>query len=87
MTALEVKAGTQGKVIKDGREWRGENFKDHAVTKDLLFFAEDIAIDPLGNLSPVGGVTIGGAWAKAGWYGFRRDGWVLMVPFSDVIAA
>ena len=87
MIALEVKAGTQGKVIKDGREWRGENFKDHTVTKDLLFFAEDIAIDPLGNLSPVDGVTVGGAWAKAGWYGFRRDGWVLMVPFSDVITA
>ena len=88
MIALEVKAGTKGKVIKDGREWHGDNFKDHTATKDLLFFAEDIVIDPIGKLGPApNGVTVGGAWAKAGWYGFKRDGWVLMVPFSDVIAA
>jgi len=87
MIALEVKKGTKGKVIKEGKEWHGSNIKDHTTTKDLLFFAEDIRIDPLGNLGPdPNGVTIGGAYAKAGWYGFYRDGWYLLVPFGDVTA-
>ena len=86
MIALEVKKGTKGKVIQDGKEWRGENFKEHTTTKDLLFFAEDIIVDPFGKLGPVGGVTVGGAWARAQWYGFRRDGWILLIPRSEVSA-
>ena len=87
MIALEVKEGTEGKVIREGKEWHGSNFKAHTTTKDLMFFAEDIVIDPLGHIGPSpNGVTVGGTWAKAGWYGFYREGWYLLVPFDKVIA-
>lgn len=87
MVALQVKKGTVGQIIKDGEEWASYNFREHAATKDLLFFAEDIVCDPLGHRGPVGGATIGGAWARAGYYGFLRDGWVFLVPMSGVECA
>lgn len=86
MVALEVKKGTKGQIIRDGQEWTGNNFREFETTKDLLFFAEEIAIDPLFKLGQVGTNTIGAAWALAGWYGFRRQGYVLLVPFDDVHA-
>ena len=88
MIALEVKKGTDGLVIKDGKEWVAPNFTNHTTTKDLLFFAEDIRIDPLGKVGcgPQDCVTIGGVYAAGGWYGFERDGWILLVPFAEVEA-
>ena len=88
MIALNVKQGTKGKVIKTGVEWRGDNFVEHTTTRDLMFFAEDIRIDPTGNIGPhPQGVTIGGAYARAGYYGFERDGYILLVAAHDVVCA
>jgi len=104
MIALLVKAGTDVKVIAPNTEWLGQNFEDQRTTEDQMFFAEDIEIDPLGhvNLGPQHDHVVGGAWAKAGWYGFllrpqdqrgrprqiadAKTHPVMMVPFSAVEA-
>jgi len=86
MRAFEVKKGTKCSVIKDGAEWTSNHFKPFTTTKDLLFFVEEIAIDPAGivGCGPQHKNVIGGAWAAGGYYGFRRDGYCLMVPLNSV---
>jgi hypothetical protein len=86
MRAFEIKTGTIVSVIKEGKEWYGPNFEEHETTKDNLFFLEEIAIDPMGHVGtgPQHRVTIGGAYAKAGYYGFLRDGWYMLVPMDKV---
>ena len=87
MRAFEIKAGTVVRVIKDGQEWYGPNFQSHTTTQDNLFFLEEVAIDPFGKVGcgPQFKKTIGGHYAKSGWYGFRRDGWCILVPMGQVI--
>lgn len=83
---FEIKAGTEVKVIRDGKEWYSDNFRIHVTKEDNLFDKEEMIIDPTGIASwcpPINGVTVGSAYAKAGWYGFRRDGWALLVPASN----
>ena len=89
MLALNVAKGTKGLVIKDGKEWVAPNFITHTTTRDLMFFVEDIRIDPLGHVGcgPQDVATIGGAYAKGGWYGFERDGYILLVGADDVVCA
>lgn len=84
--ALSIPKGTKALVIKDGKEWRGDNFHDYVTTKNLMFFREEIAVDPVGSLGACRhhAVTIGGDIARKGYYGFRRDGYVLLVHFNDV---
>ena len=86
MRAFEVKKGTVVQVIKEGREWATPNFIERECKKDNLFFLEDIRIDPIGKLGPMpGGVTIGGHYAHLGYYGFERDGYIMLVHSAKVI--
>ena len=89
MIALVVKKCTEVKTIQDGLEWMGENIKSEVLAEDKMFFAEDIRIDPLGNVGcgPKDSYVVGGTWAKAGWYGFQDGHRVLLVPFNKVIAS
>ncbi|MHC4088682.1 MAG: hypothetical protein ACYSVY_00110 [Planctomycetota bacterium] len=88
MLALIVKQGTTVQCIKKGKEWYTENFIKHETTKDVMFFREDIRVDPVGKLSTAATryhkATIGGAYASGGWYGFERDGWYMLVPMDKV---
>ena len=88
MIALVVKKCTEVKTIQDGQEWKWENVKSETLAEDKMFFAEDIRIDPLGNVGcgPGNPNVIGGTWAKAGWYGFQDGNRCLLVPFNKVIA-
>ena len=84
---FEILAGTQVRVIKVGREWYSQNFRMWTTKNDNYFDKEEMRIDPTGIASwcpPLHGVTIGSAYAKAGWYGFERDGYVLLCPASHV---
>lgn len=86
MRAFEVKSGTVVRVIENSKEWVAPNFVEHECKNDNLFFLEDVAIDPLGKQGPdPNGVTIGGYYAKMGYYGFARDRWTLLVPMDKVI--
>ena len=83
---FEIKAGTAVKCIKEHQEWFVNNFRSHTTKADQLFGKEEVAVDPVGKLGAHRGMpcTIGGQYAANGWYGFRRDGWVMLVPVPDV---
>ncbi len=86
MLALIVPAGTETRVIRSGKPWSSNNIKVHVTATENLFFREDIVVDPVGNLGTnrSHSHTIGGTYAEAGWYGFERDGWILLVPANKV---
>jgi len=87
MRAFIIKQGTPVKVIRDGKEWRSENFIDHTTAKENMFFIEDMTVDPTGISKTAcvpGTVVVGSAWAGAGYYGFHRDGYTMMVQFGYV---
>jgi len=88
MIALIVPKNTEVTVIKDNTEFYGNNLKQHVTTKENMFFAEDIRIDPLGNVGcgPQDESTIGGWYAEHGYYGFARDGWIMLVHARHVEA-
>lgn len=81
-----VEKGTECKVIKDGKEWYASNFIDHKTKEDQVFDKGEMIVDPTGIAkswccTPRDQV-IGGDYAKAGYYGFRRDGWAILVHHS-----
>jgi len=87
MRAFTIKKGTPAKVIRDGKEWLNDNFVNHTTTKDNMFFIEDMTVDPTGISKTAcvpGTVVVGSAWAGAGYYGFRKDGYTLLVQFDYV---
>ena len=84
-----VREGAEIKISQDGKNPIGFiAWKNHVTTKFNVFDKCELAIDPtgIGRLACVPGdrVTIGGALAKKGWYGFRRDGFLLLVDPRDV---
>jgi hypothetical protein len=84
---FEIKAGTEVRVIKVGQEWYAQNFKEWTTRQDNLFDKEQMTIDPTGIASwcpPLKGVTIGSAYADAGWYGFQDQGYIILCPASKV---
>ena len=90
MKLFSVSKGTKVRVIEDGQEWYSDNIKNHETSENHAFELEEMCVDPVrtngGN--PASSAfdlnTVGGDWARAGWYGFRRDGWVILIPFNDV---
>lgn len=84
---FEIKAGTEVKVIKVGKEWYSENFKNWTTCQDNLFEKEEMRIDPTGIASwcpSLNGITIGSAYAKGGYYGFESQGYIVLCPAKDV---
>ena len=72
MKMFTVEAGTKVKLIKTNTEWYTYNFVDHTLKHDQSFFLEDVRIDPVGRVANCrGNVTVGSAWAEAGFYGFQ----------------
>jgi hypothetical protein len=87
-----VSAGTPVKVHDNSRGSYGYSTEDRVTKRELSFTLEDVRIDPVGQVGRSrGGVTIGSAWAEAGWYGFGYEdgpcghkGWMVLVPASAV---
>ena len=87
MIAFQVKKGTVVHCIEDGKEWAAPNIREHETVKDNLFFLEELIVDPTGISRTAcipNCVTIGSAYAGAGFYGFRRDGWSMLVRADQV---
>ena len=86
MKLFKIPKGTEVRCIRDGVPWFSGNFREHVTKEDQLFDVEEVCVDPVGNLGTnrTHGNMVGAAYARNGWYGFRRDGWVLLVPSSLV---
>lgn len=83
-----VERGTEAKVIKVGKDWYAKNFQNHITKETNVFGKEEMIIDPAGinkTCPPLKGITIGSAYADAGNYGFKREGWIILVHASKVV--
>ena len=77
MKLFKIKRDTPVRAVKSRTEWYPANMVDTVTKKDNLFELEDMIVDPLkAGQYPL---TIGDSYAKAGWYGFEKDGWVMLV--------
>lgn len=73
MKAFIIEAGTEVKMIPV-ETYSGGGFmalRDYTTKAEKMFFVEDVIVDPIGSVgSGPSEKTVGGVWAKAGWYGF-----------------
>jgi len=84
-----VREGAEVQVIKDRKDWAyPKNWTNHVTKEFNVFDKTELAIDPTGiarwACGPSDMITIGGTYAKAGYYGFTRDGWTMVVHPKDV---
>lgn len=94
MKLFLIPAGTDTKVIRGGKEWFSHNFEAHTTRLDNTFPLEQLIVDPVGKVGASrGGVTVGSAYAEAGYYGFAdeayisshgRRGFAMLVPGNRV---
>lgn len=79
MRFFKVPAGTLVRTIKVNDEWYS---KSETTSRDTFFEVEDIRIDPMGHVGvgPQYFKTVGGVWAKLGYYGFK----IMASPTSEV---
>lgn len=82
-----IRQGAEVLVIKDGKEWYGHNFQKHITQKFNVFDTHELTIDPSGigkfACTP-GPVTVGSAYASAGYFGFNRDGFTMLADPADM---
>jgi len=80
-----VPKGTLVKVKKARAEFYPKNIKDHVTKKDNLFDKHEVVLDPIGKLGCCqNDHVIGGHYEKAGYYGFLREGWQVIVSANKV---
>ena len=87
MGMFGVKKNTKGLVIKKGKEWHTKNFINHSTKEDNWFHKGELIIDPTGISKYAcvpNCVSVGSSYAGAGYYGFEREGWYLLVPAKNV---
>lgn len=86
MKLFTIKSGTPCRVVKVGNEWTPGNILTHETEHENVFEVEDIAIDPVGRVNCHAGMTrtIGGSYARNGYYGFVKRGWIIIVHQSFV---
>jgi len=89
MGMFVVEEGTKVRVIREKKEWYPENFAEHVTQHTNVFDKSELVVDPTGigrkYASVPNDVTVGGAWAQAGWYGFKSRGYYILVPGNKVI--
>lgn len=87
-------------LIKKGTEILAINYKDKdkqsivikTIKKDVVYFAKDVQVDPVGNLgNNKNSITLGGQFARNGFYGFflpknENNYDTMLVHQDDVIA-
>lgn len=88
MRIFSIKEGTESLLIKEGKQWFSDNFLSWKTRKDLSFGVEDLVVDPTG-ISKVAVTAdyihcVGGWYAQLGYYGFKKQGYILLVPRNYV---
>lgn len=78
MKLFRLAAGTEVLVHDQQTSSIGHyDVSDEVLTRELIFELEDMVIDPIGAhslaIGPQNDVVIGGAYAKAGYYGFSFE--------------
>ncbi|MHC1728548.1 MAG: hypothetical protein AB9866_21530 [Syntrophobacteraceae bacterium] len=89
MRAYLVKPGTQIIAIKEHAPWRGLNLRIVPTQVENMFTEDNIILNPTTcacTHHAEHAQTIGPAYAKIGYYGFLRDGHIMLVLREKVDA-
>lgn len=87
MKLFKVPSGSSIKVIDDGEHWERNNFTPEMTTEERVYELNEMRLDPTGIASHASSPTddtVGGRLARNGWYGFARDGKVILAHVDDV---
>jgi hypothetical protein len=90
MRAWLIKKGTKGHAVKFNGVG-SPNIDAKTLKEETYYFEEDVAVDPIGKFGcGPGHNTIGGDWARKGFYGFKlpknKSGYdILLVHSTDII--
>ena len=80
-----VKAGTTAKLKPSHDAYYTGVLKTITTKKDLIFEKHEMILDPVGKCGCCQNkCVVGGVWERAGWYGFERDGWDLLILAQKV---
>lgn len=77
-----VPVGTSALVICDGADWIEKNIRQYVTEHESAFTEAELIVDP--TAAGCGCLTIGDVYAQMNYFGFRRNGWVLLVPAEEV---
>ena len=81
-----IEKGVACKVIRNNVDWYPENFMPFTTTKVNCFDKSEMILDPVGKLGCCqNDHIIGGALELAGYYGFRKENFTLIVPGNKVV--
>jgi hypothetical protein len=86
MRAFEIKEGTEVLVHDNESGWDPHYLTEkHTTKRDLIFFEEDVEIDPLGKMG-IGpfGVTVGAMYAENGCYGFKYKNFTIITHHCNI---
>lgn len=79
-----VKSSTVGKFIPRGVAWEPENFSGWFVLEDCVFEDRDVVFKPFSEaLLP----KLMGDLSQFGYWGFKRDGYIVVFNGSNVICS
>ena len=81
MKLFKIYKGTKVQVIKEDVMLNKDNIHTHITKNDNIFEMEEMVIDPLGR---VGSPALNRVYGSRGYYGFRKNGWVLFVHHLKV---
>lgn len=88
MNTYEIQSGIQVKVKRVGSKWIGANIDLRHTTQVNTFTDQDIELDPDSIYAPVEDnftARVKARFMNCGYYGFRRAGWLMLVPKKLVI--
>jgi hypothetical protein len=89
MRAFLIAEGTKVKAIKFNGLAQPQ-IEEKVIKEETMYFLEDIAIDPIGKVDcgPQHN-TIGGDWARKGFYGFKlpanKSGYDIILVHSNEV--
>ena len=81
MKLFKIYKGTNILAIREDVMFNRDNMKKHISKNDNIFEMEDMVIDPLGR---VGSPALNRVFGTRGYYGFRKNGWVMLVHHLKV---
>jgi hypothetical protein len=82
---FEILKGTEIKAIRSGLDWYDKNMVRCLTKQNNLFDKHEVVLDPVGQLGCCrNDRVIGGSYERAGYYGFKKGNWTMIVHASKV---
>ncbi len=81
MKQFKIYKGTNIFAIKEDVILNNSNIRNVKTKNDNIFEMEDMIIDPLNR---IGSPALNRVYGSRGYYGFRQNGWIMIVHHYNV---